>query len=180
MEDVRVVGRDRLWPRAALKSRDLLPKVVQHGVRRRVTVVRPPMHLTACDDVNSGNFLVEDRGLGCAILRVGHGRHRELSDGDEAIKGFVPVRNAMRADHGRGVLRIPDHLHLAGVTLREHPIEIKCRRVTSAQPTDRFSSPRCWGSTARNRKSWLAPCPRTSKRCRSYDDRAPAALPEPS
>ena len=110
MEDVRVVRGDWLRPRGALKGRDLLPEMVQHRVRRRVPVVRPPMHLAARDDVNSGDLLVEDRGLGCAILRVGHGRHRELSDGDEAVERFVPVRNAMGANHGRGVLRIPDHV----------------------------------------------------------------------
>ena len=109
MEDVGVVRRDRLGFRAALEGADLLPEVVQHGVGRRVAVVRAAVHLAAGHDVDAGQLLVEHGGLGAAVLRVGHGREPELAHGNQAVERLVPVRHAMRADHGRRVSWIPGH-----------------------------------------------------------------------
>ena len=80
MKDVRVVRRDRLRLGAALEGRNLLPEVIQHRVRRRVPVVRAPMHLAAGHDVDRRQFLIEHRRLGGAILRIGHRRHRKLAN----------------------------------------------------------------------------------------------------
>src|SRR5690348_366448 len=64
MHHVRIVLRNRLRTRLALKGRNLLPEMIQHGVRRRVAVMPPTMHLAARDYVNSRVLLFEDRGLG--------------------------------------------------------------------------------------------------------------------
>ena len=63
MKHVRVVLTDRLGPGNALKSRDFLPEMVQHGIRRRMPIVSAPMHLAACDDVDPGDLLFQDCGL---------------------------------------------------------------------------------------------------------------------
>ena len=70
------------------------------------------MHLAAGDHVDPGDLLVEDRGLACAVLGVGHGRHRQLPDGHEAVERLVPVRHAMRADYGGRVFWIIGQLQL--------------------------------------------------------------------
>ncbi len=44
--------------------------MVEHGVGRRVTVVRPAVHFAACDDVYAGNLLLKNRRLGGAQLRI--------------------------------------------------------------------------------------------------------------
>ena len=62
----------------ALKSRDFLPEVVQHGVRWRMSIVRPPMHLATCDDIDPRDFLFQNRGLSCAKLRVSEIARREI------------------------------------------------------------------------------------------------------
>jgi hypothetical protein len=81
--------------RAALERWDLLPEMVQHGVRRRMPIVGAAMHLAAGDDVDAGELLVEHCGLRGAILRVRHRRHRQLTDSDQAVERLVPVRHAV-------------------------------------------------------------------------------------
>jgi hypothetical protein len=71
MVHIRVVLTNRYWPGGALKGGDFLPEVVQHRVWRRVPIVRPAMHLTTCNYVDPCRFLVQNRGLGSAKLRVG-------------------------------------------------------------------------------------------------------------
>jgi hypothetical protein len=109
MEHVRIVGRDRLRLGAALERRDALPEIVQHGVGRRVPVVSAPMHLAAGHHVDVGQLLVEDGGLAGAVLCIRQRGHRKLSERHQAVERLVPVRHAVRADHGGGVLRIRLH-----------------------------------------------------------------------
>jgi hypothetical protein len=45
--------------------------MIQHGIRRRVPVVRAAMHLAAGDDVYACNLLLNDRRLCGPLLRVG-------------------------------------------------------------------------------------------------------------
>src|ERR1700694_4977632 len=75
VKNIGVMLRDRLRPRAALECWNLLPKMVEHCVRRRVAVVSAPMHFSSRDHVNSRKLLVEYRGLACPELSVRHGRH---------------------------------------------------------------------------------------------------------
>jgi hypothetical protein len=109
MVHVRVVPSDGLGPGGALKGGDFLPEVVQHRVGRRVTIVRPPMHLTARDDVDSRRLLFQNRGLGGAKLRVGEIARRKITQGNQAIQRLIPARDAMRADNRGGVFFVVRH-----------------------------------------------------------------------
>jgi hypothetical protein len=86
MEDIWVVGSNRLRLGHALECGNLLPEVIEHGVGRRMPVVRASVHFATGDDVDAGQFLVQDRGLASAILRVHHRCHRQLTDRDEPIQ----------------------------------------------------------------------------------------------
>ena len=91
MKYVRVVRGNRLRLCLTLKCGDLLPKMIQHGIRRRVPVVRPPVHLTAGDDVDAGDFLLQDRRLGRPHLGVGEIPRRHLARGHQPIECLVPA-----------------------------------------------------------------------------------------
>jgi hypothetical protein len=69
MENVGVVRGDRLRPCTALEGGNLLPELVQHRVRRRVTIMRAPVHLAAGDDVDACYLLIEDGALTGPVLR---------------------------------------------------------------------------------------------------------------
>ena len=56
-----------------------------------------PMHLPAGDDIDRGKFLTQHRGLGGAVLGVGHRRHRQLSHRNQPIQRLVPVGHAVGA-----------------------------------------------------------------------------------
>jgi hypothetical protein len=109
MGDIRIVIGNRLRARHALERRNLLPKMVEHRVGRRMPVVRSPVHLAAGDDVDAGDLLFEDRGLHRAILRVGDIGRLKLIQGDQAVERLVPPRHAVSADHRRRVFRIERH-----------------------------------------------------------------------
>ncbi len=88
----------------------------------------------------SGQFLVEDGGLTGAVLRVRQRRHRKLSERHQAVERLVPVRHAVGADHGGGVLRTRLHdlpslgAPITGASLRTN------RRLESARnPARRLS-----------------------------------------
>ena len=103
MKDVGIVAGDRLWPRLALKRRNLLPEMIEHRVRRRVPVVPSAVHFAAGDDIDAGDLLLQDRGLGRAQLRVGEVALGELAQRNQPVQGLVPARHAVRADDGGGV-----------------------------------------------------------------------------
>src|ERR1700722_3053101 len=71
-----------------------------------MAIVRAPVHLTAGDDVDPRPFLVVDRSLAGAILRIGHRCHRQLAYRHQPVERFVPIRHAVGADHGGGIFRI--------------------------------------------------------------------------
>ena len=100
MENIGVVAGDRLGLRLALKGRDLLPEMIEHRVRRRMPVVRAPMHFPAGDDVDAGDFLLEDRGLRGPQLRIRKIARRQLAERHQPVQSLVPSRHAMRADDG--------------------------------------------------------------------------------
>ena len=64
------------------------------------------MHLAAGDNVDPGDFLLEDGRLHRAQLGVGEIARSQLAEGDEAIERLVPARHAVGADDGSGVRRI--------------------------------------------------------------------------
>jgi hypothetical protein len=74
MRDIRIVLRDRLRSGHALERRDLLPEMVQHRIRRCVPIVGPTMRLTTCDDIDPGNFLLQDGCLHRPELCISHVR----------------------------------------------------------------------------------------------------------
>ena len=76
MRHVRIVLRDRLWPRFALEGGNLLPEVIQHRVGRRVPVVPAAMHFAAGDDVDARRSPV--RGWPLASLAAAHPQNRPL------------------------------------------------------------------------------------------------------
>lgn len=117
MVHVRVVPADGLGPGGALKGGDSLPEMVQHRVGRRVTIVRPPMHLAARDDVDSRRLLLQNRGLSGAKLRVGEIGCRKIAQGNQAIQRLIPARDAMRADNRGGVLSVVRHSYPASYPL---------------------------------------------------------------
>ena len=85
-ERSNLTQRDKPWLGRALECGNLLPEVIEHGVGRRMPVVRASVHFATGDDVDAGQFLVQDRGLASAILRVHHRCHRQLTDRDEPIQ----------------------------------------------------------------------------------------------
>ena len=109
MGDVRIVLGDRLGSGLSLKSRDLLPEMVEHRVGRRVPVMRAPMHFASGDHVDPRNLLFYDRRLHRAKLRVGKIGRLELSQGDEPVESLVPARDAMRTDDSGRIFRVPRH-----------------------------------------------------------------------
>src|SRR5687768_9456275 len=98
MKDIRIVRRDRLRPRLSLERRNLVPEVVQHGIRRRMAIVAPPVHLTASDHVYTGDLLLNDRGLSRAKLSVREVALTELPCRDKPVQRLVPARHAVSAN----------------------------------------------------------------------------------
>jgi len=98
-----------LWSRLALKGEDLLPEVIQHGVRRRVPVMGSPMRLAASGYINSRRLLLENRRLHNPVLCVRHIFREQLPHRNEPVERFIPAREAISADHGGSVLRVMRH-----------------------------------------------------------------------
>ena len=71
MKYVRIVRGNRLRLCLALKCGNLLPKMIEHCIRWRVPVVRPPVHFTAGNDVDAGDFLLQNGRLARPQLGVG-------------------------------------------------------------------------------------------------------------
>ena len=111
------MARDQFGLSRPLKGRDLLPEVVGHCVRRRVAVMRAPMHLTAGDDIYPGDLLLKDGGLRCSQLRIGKIRLAKLTHGNEAIEALVPTRNAVGTNDCGSVLGIHDSPKFLAQTL---------------------------------------------------------------
>ena len=109
MKHIRVVLSNWLGPRFALKRRNLLPEVVEHRVRRRVTIVSTPMHFSAGDHVDPGDFLFEDGSLARAKLGVQEVAFGKLTECYKSVQRLVPSWYAISADHSRRVLRVPRH-----------------------------------------------------------------------
>ena len=109
MKNVRIVLGDRLRLGLALKRGDLLPEVIEHRVRRRMPVVRPAMHFAAGDDIDAGDLLLKDRGLGCPQLRVGEIARGKLAQRYQPVQRLIPSRHAVRADDGRRVFLVLRH-----------------------------------------------------------------------
>ena len=84
--------------------------MIQHRVRRRVSVVPTPMHLTARDHIDPSDLLFEDGSLCGPQLRVCEIALGELPQRHQPIEGLVPTRHAMCADHGGGERSILWHL----------------------------------------------------------------------
>src|ERR1043165_4173598 len=63
VKHVRVIAGDGLRLGLTLEGRNLLPKIVEHGVRRRVAIVPAPVHFTTSDDIDPGTLLFENGRL---------------------------------------------------------------------------------------------------------------------
>src|SRR5665213_2016216 len=74
-----------------------------------MAIMRSTMHLTARDDVDAGHFLIHNRGLRGAKLRIGEIPGGELTHCHQAIQRFIPTRYAVRAYHGGGVWAVTRH-----------------------------------------------------------------------
>ena len=109
MKDVGVVRGDRLGPRLAMETGNLLPEMIEHRVRRRMPIVPPSVHLAAGNHVDAGDFLLEDGRLRRAQLRVHQIAFAELAKGNKAVQCFVPSRHAVRPHHCGRVPRIKRH-----------------------------------------------------------------------
>jgi hypothetical protein len=69
-----------------------------------VTVVLAPVHLATVDDVDTGYFLVEERGLRATPLGVSHVLHAQRSRLDLLLQRFVPARKAISTYYGGRVI----------------------------------------------------------------------------
>ena len=76
--------------------------------------MRPPMHFTACDDVDSRLLLFHNRSLSGAKLGVGEIGRRKIAQGNQAIQRLIPARYAMSADNGGGVFSVVRHWYVVG------------------------------------------------------------------
>src|ERR1700693_5552635 len=81
VKNIRIMFADKFWE-DPLKSRYLLPEVIQHRVRWRMSIVSTTMHLATGDDVNARNLLFQDCGLSSTKLRVSKIARQELAGGD--------------------------------------------------------------------------------------------------
>ncbi len=109
MGDVRVIFGDRLRPGLALKGGYLLPEIIEHGVGRRVPIMSSAVRLTTRDYVYSRRLLIHDRRLHDPVLGIGHVFRSQQSQDHQTIQRLIPARDAISADHGRGVFRIASH-----------------------------------------------------------------------
>jgi hypothetical protein len=91
VKDIGVVLGNRLRPGGSLERRDLLPEEIQHGVRRRMAVVRTPMHFAARDHIDGGELLVQYRCLGGAVLSIRHRAQCQLPDCDQPVERLKPI-----------------------------------------------------------------------------------------
>src|SRR5215472_1166845 len=107
--DIWIVLGDLLGPGFSLKGRNLLPEMVEHSVRGRVTIVGAPMHLAVRDHVDPRRLLLQDRRLHRAKLCVAEIGRLELPQSYEAVERLKPARDAMRPDDSGRVFRIPRH-----------------------------------------------------------------------
>ena len=106
--------------------------------------MRAPVHLAAGDDIDAGKLLVEHRGLACPVLRVRHGGHRKLPDGDKPVERLVPIRHAVGANHGRGEFRVFHSVHA-----------LPCGVRGAFRPTCKpYAGDLCW-SKLRTKAPWL-------------------------
>src|SRR4051812_4644153 len=71
MRDVGVVLRDWLWLSRPMECRHFLPEVVEHRVRRGVSIMGPAMRLAPGNQINACCFLLQDRRLHGAELGIG-------------------------------------------------------------------------------------------------------------
>ena len=71
VKDIGVVSGDGLRLCFTTEGGNLLPEIVEHRVRRRMTIVRPAMHLPAGDHIDAGDLLLEDGSLCRPQLRIG-------------------------------------------------------------------------------------------------------------
>src|SRR5437763_16652383 len=97
MKDVGVVRGDRLGPRLAMETGNLLPEMIEHRVRRRMPIVPRSVHLAAGNHVDAGDFLLEDGRLRRAQLRV----HRSPSP------SWPKATRRSNASYHRGTLCAP-------------------------------------------------------------------------
>ena len=44
-----------------------------------MSIVRPPVHFAACDHIDPGDFLFQDRCLSCTKLRISEIARRQLT-----------------------------------------------------------------------------------------------------
>ena len=77
-----------------------------------MTVVGSPVHLAAGNDIDAGDLLVEHRRLAGPVLGVRHRSHRKLSDREQPVQRFVPVRHAV------GPITVVAYLGILHLTLR--------------------------------------------------------------
>src|ERR1700683_2825316 len=74
-----------------------------------MSIVRSPMHLATCNDIDAGDLLFQNCGLSCAKLCVSEIARCELSQGDQSIERLVPPGHAMRTDNGGRIFLIMGH-----------------------------------------------------------------------
>ena len=115
MEDVGVVARDGLGACFALKRRNLVPEMIEHRVGRGMAVVPAPVHFTPGDDIDAGDLLLKDRGLGRAQLGISEVTLCELAQSNKPVQGLVPARHAVRAHYGGGVRCVVRHRGLSSL-----------------------------------------------------------------
>jgi hypothetical protein len=109
MEDVDVIAGDGLGASFALKRRNFVPEMIEHRVGRGVAIVPAPVHFASGDDIDAGDLLLKDCGLGRAQLSISEVTFRELVQSNKSVQGLVPARHAVRAHYGGGVRRIVRH-----------------------------------------------------------------------
>ena len=71
--------------------------------------MRSPMHFTAGDHVDARDLLFQNSGLGGPQLRIREIPGRQLTGANQSIHGFIPSRNAMRADHRGRIFIVMRH-----------------------------------------------------------------------
>src|ERR1700750_2259596 len=59
VKHIRIVLADRLWSGLALKSRYLLPEMIEHRVWRGMAIVGAPVHLAPGDHVDARDLLLQ-------------------------------------------------------------------------------------------------------------------------